>query len=308
MKRQVVGSYARPQDAVDAVKKLQEEGYQKEDISLISSTEARNSISNTTDVEVTTDEAVTGRAANVTKDTDTDDRSMWEKIKGTFSTNDYDDKVSTSSDDDPLYSYQQDLANGNIIVMVSGEKKETRRSEKSSNGGMTTPLDPNPMFETNTMANAQPVTKPTESTDVQNSTNSEHTQRTADETIQLKEEQIDVNTREVQTGEVRAKKRVVEETKTVEVPVRHEEIVVERHKINNGSQSQEATKAEEMVIPISEEQIEVTKHPVVKEEVSINKQEVEDTKQVSETVKKEDITVGTEGTINVNESDTTNRP
>lgn len=304
MKRQVVGSYTRPQDAVDAVKKLQEEGYQKEDITLISSSEARNSISNTTDVEVSTDEAVTGKAA---KSNDTDDRSIWEKVKGSFSINDSDDRVSTRSDDDPLYSYQQDLANGNIIVMVNGEKKEIRGNRTSANRGVTTPLDPDPMFGTETMVNAHPVTDQTEPADVPHSANTDQTQRAADETIQLKEEQLDVNTREVQTGEVRAKKRVVEETKTVEVPVRHEEVVVERHEITNGSQSEDSTKAEEMVIPISEEQIEVTKHPVVKEEVSINKQEVTDTKQVNETVRKEDIDVGTEGDINVKGNDNLNR-
>lgn len=128
MKRYVVGSYARPQEAVDAVKKLQEEGYPKEDITLISSTEARNSISSTADVEVSTDEAVTGKAVTdkVSKNEDTNDRSVWEKIKGSFSTSDHDYTVSTSSDDDPLYSYQKDIANGNIIVMVNGEPKSTK--------------------------------------------------------------------------------------------------------------------------------------------------------------------------------------
>jgi hypothetical protein len=120
MKRQVVGSYERSQEAVEAVKELQEKGYQKQDITLICSAEARNLISNTTDVEVTTDEAITGEAA---KGNGTDHQSIWEKIKETFSTNDYDDRVCTSTDDDPLYAYQKDIANGNIIVMVNIERK-----------------------------------------------------------------------------------------------------------------------------------------------------------------------------------------
>lgn len=115
----------------------------------------------------------------------------------------------------------------------------------------------------------------------------------------MKEEQIDVNKREVQTGEVRATKRIVEETKSVEVPVRHEEVVIDRHKLTNGSNSDGIAEDDKIIIPISEEQIEITKHPVVKEEVSINKKEVEDTKQVSETVRKEDIYVETEGNIHV---------
>ena len=122
MKRHVVGSYARPQEAVEAVKELQEKGYQKKDITLVSSAEARNLISNTTDVEITTDEAVTGGA---TKENGTDHHSIWERIKATFSTDDYDDRVCTSTDDDPLYAYQKDIANGNIIVMVNIERKRT---------------------------------------------------------------------------------------------------------------------------------------------------------------------------------------
>lgn len=120
MKRQVVGSYAKSQEAVEAVKELQGKGYQKQDITLICSSEARNLISNTTDVEVTTDEAITGEAA---KGNRTDHQSIWERIKETFSTDDDDDRVFTSTDDDPLYAYQKDIANGNIIVMVNIERK-----------------------------------------------------------------------------------------------------------------------------------------------------------------------------------------
>lgn len=295
MKRYVVGSYAIPQEAVDAVKKLQEEGYQKEDITLISSTESRNSISNTTDVEVTTDDAVTGGKP---QDIVQGDRTIWGKIKGAFSTDEYDATASTSSDDDPLYSYQKDLANGNIVVMVNGERKETSENALNSNR-VTTPLDPDPMFGTATTINTESLTESTKPADVPRSANTNQT--ADDETIQLKEEQLDVNTREVKTGEVQAKKRVIEETQTVEVPVRHEEIVIQRHKTNDNNSSGDTTKDEEIVIPVTEEQIEVTKHPVVKEEVSINKEAVEDTKQVNETVKKEELNVDTQGDAPIEE-------
>ena len=81
MERYVVGSYASPQEAVNAVNQLQEEGYQKEDITLISSTESKNSISNTTDIVGTTNET---DIDTVDKENDRDDRSIWKKIKESF--------------------------------------------------------------------------------------------------------------------------------------------------------------------------------------------------------------------------------
>ncbi|WP_051910522.1 general stress protein [Carnobacterium pleistocenium] len=160
MKRHVVGSYESPQEAVDAVKKLQGKGYQKDDITLVSSTESRNLISNTaaTDVEVSTDEAVTDRTS---KNDNTDDRSVWGKIKGSFSTSEHDDTVSTSSDDDPLYSYQKDIANGNIIVMVNRELKDIDESSSKTSENATNPLDTDPMSGKDITTNSQTTMEPT---------------------------------------------------------------------------------------------------------------------------------------------------
>ncbi len=46
--------------------------------------------------------------------------------------------------------------------------------------------------------------------------------------VRLREEQLQVNKQPVQTGEVGIRKEVVTEQKTVNVPVSHEEVVVER--------------------------------------------------------------------------------
>lgn len=304
MNRYVVGSYISPQEAIEAVRKLQEEGYRKEAITLVSSTESKNSISTTTDVEVSTDEAVTDQKTNAKR---SDDRSAWEKIKGVFSTEDHDGKVSTSSDDDPLYSYQKDLANGNIIVMINEEKKGRNENKAHEKGKTTTPLDPDPMFGAGPGINLESSSNPDEPTNASNSDSSDQKQRATDETIQLKEEQLDVTKQEVQTGEVQAKKRVIEETKTIEVPVRHEEIVIEQHNLDGTNDSNSIEKEKKIVIPVSEEQIEVTKRPTVKEEVSIHKQSVEDTKQVKGTVKKEELNVETEGHAHINEINDSNQ-
>ncbi|WP_407371985.1 YsnF/AvaK domain-containing protein [Carnobacterium sp.] len=294
MERYVVGSYASPQEAVNAVNKLQEEGYQKEDITLISSTESKNSISNTTDIVGTTNET---DIDTVDKENDKNDRSIWKKIKESFSSNDSNEPGSSQSNDDLLDAYQQDIANGNIIVVVKGEPQKIS-SNKSHSTDRVTPLDPLSMLEADPLAHPEPVLDSVESSDTPVSENEEQHQKSKSETIQLKEEQLDVTTKEVQTGEVRAKKRIVEETKTIQVPVRHEEIVIEQQNLKDGHLDN-AVKNKEVVIPVTEEEIEVTKYPVVKEEVSLNKEEVTDKKQVNRTVKKEDVIIDTNGKTQV---------
>lgn len=294
MERYVVGSYASPQEAVNAVNKLQEEGYQKEDITLISSTESKNSISNTTDIVGTTNE--TGIDTE-DKKKNKDNRSIWKKIKESFSSNDSNETDSSQSNDDLLDAYQQDIENGNIIIVVKGEPKKISSNESQSTDRVT-PLDPLSMLEADPSAHPDPVLNSDESSGNLVSKNEEQIEKSEGETIQLKEEQLDVTTKEVQTGEVRARKRIVEETKTIQVPVRHEEIVIEQHNLKD-DHSGNAIKSKEVVIPVTEEKIEVTKRPVVKEEVSLNKEEVTDTKQVSRTVKKEDVIVGTKGNTHV---------
>lgn len=135
------------------------------------------------------------------------------------------------------------------------------------------------------------------------------TPTTDEETIRLKEEKLDVDTKEVQTGEVHVSKRVVKETETVEVPVEHEEIVIERRSVDpdekvTGNMTMED---EEMTIPVTEEQIEVTKEPVVTEEITIGKEKVTDTKQVTESVEKEELDVDTEGDVDLDNPSTRNR-
>lgn len=125
---------------------------------------------------------------------------------------------------------------------------------------------------------------------------------TDDETFRLKEERLDVDTKEVQVGEVHVSKRVVEETQTIEVPVEHEEIVVKRRPVDSEHEARGnmAMKEEDIVIPLTEEKINVTKEPVITEEVTIEKRKVTDTKHVTEKVEKEVLDVDTEGDVDVN--------
>jgi len=108
--------------------------------------------------------------------------------------------------------------------------------------------------------------------------------------VQRTEEELRVGTRERQAGSIRVRKRVRTDRERLEVPTRHEEIRVERVPVEG-----EATEAEigedEVVVPVTEEEVVVHKRPVVKEEVRIRKDVVEDTEVVEEDVRREEVEV-----------------
>jgi uncharacterized protein (TIGR02271 family) len=120
--------------------------------------------------------------------------------------------------------------------------------------------------------------------------------------LQLREEQLDVETEPVQAGEVRLRKEVVTEQRNIEVPVTREEVVIERHPAAGREPAEGAIgEGEEVRIPLMEQEVLVKKTPVVREEVSIDKRQIQDTEQVSETVRREEAQVESQGNARVSE-------
>ena len=119
-------------------------------------------------------------------------------------------------------------------------------------------------------------------------------------TMQLKEEELHVTKRPVQKGEVEVRKEVVTEQRQITVPVQREEVVIERRPASGTAAG--PIRAEEVRIPVTEEQVDVTKQAVVKEEVSVGKRKVTDTKTVGGTVRKEEVKVETEGDARVRDT------
>jgi len=120
-----------------------------------------------------------------------------------------------------------------------------------------------------------------------------------DETLRLRQEELDIAKDRVQTGEVSLHKEIVEELKSVDVPVTHEEVVIERRAIDNEFSDEIIGDEETIHIPVSEEKVEVGKHTVVTGEVSAHKREVEDSKHIEETLKKEEARVDVDGDPNI---------
>jgi uncharacterized protein (TIGR02271 family) len=118
-----------------------------------------------------------------------------------------------------------------------------------------------------------------------------------DRTIKLHEERLNVTKESVKTGEVGVRKEVITEHKQITVPVEREEVVIERRPATGTSTG--AIRAEEIRIPVKEEQVHVTKETVLKEEVTVGKRKVQDTKTVEGDVRREEVKVETEGKTNV---------
>ena len=112
--------------------------------------------------------------------------------------------------------------------------------------------------------------------------------------VPLIEERLNVDKR-TSTEEATITKEPVTETKTVEVPVTHEEITIEKRPLSKSNTSSAETaeapvdSKTEIKIPLKKEVVEVTKQPYVKEEVVVKKKPVTETRQVNEQVRSEKI-------------------
>jgi len=127
----------------------------------------------------------------------------------------------------------------------------------------------------------------TESDQLSNTLESEET------TIPLTDEKLDVAKR-VEESQTTITKEPVTETKTMEVPVTHEEVSIERRK-PTGDQTYTDQKPvnsrEDIEIPLKSEEVEVSKTPYVKEEVVVKKKPITETRELTEEVTSEKVNV-----------------
>jgi uncharacterized protein (TIGR02271 family) len=115
--------------------------------------------------------------------------------------------------------------------------------------------------------------------------------------VPVSEEELRVQKRQVERGQVQVEKDVVEERKSVDVPLREEEIRVDRHAVSDTSDvPADAFQEKSYDIPLRGEEVDVSKRAVVREEVDISKDARERTEHVSDTVRREEVTVEGEDT------------
>jgi uncharacterized protein (TIGR02271 family) len=116
---------------------------------------------------------------------------------------------------------------------------------------------------------------------------------TTDEAMTRSEEELRVGTAEREAGRARLRKYVVTEMQTRTVPVRHEEVRVEREPITDSNREAaldgpEISEEEHEVILHEEEPV-VEKRVVPKERVRLGTETVTEEREISEQVRKEQI-------------------
>lgn len=304
MSKFVKGSYLTIEEAKIAVDEVVSEGYDRNLITLVTNKKTADTLPNDLDVGVSTEHS--GK-------NEEEDESFIDKVKHLFSSDDDDQTINSTdegyeADEAVLNEYKDEISNGSIVVLVDdfGLEPGAHDFENSTPTGTTessnTVVPPSDSIDTtDTLDTIDTTDYSTMDTEI------EDPSLTDDEKIQLKEERLDVGTTEVQTGEVTINKTVNEETKTVDVPVKHEEVTIERHPVTDSTPVDESIELEDetIVIPVTEEQIDVNKRSVVTDEVTINKDTKEDVKEVTDTVRKENLDVQTHGDVTIDDEDDT---
>jgi uncharacterized protein (TIGR02271 family) len=122
---------------------------------------------------------------------------------------------------------------------------------------------------------------------------------TTDDAMTRSEEELRVGTTEREAGRARLRKYVVEEQVTQTVPVRREEVRVEREPITDANVDDAmdgpAISEEEHEVVLHEEEPVAEKRVVPKERVRLSKDEQVEDREVSDTVRKEELDIDDAG-------------
>ncbi|MEO5970257.1 MAG: YsnF/AvaK domain-containing protein [Bdellovibrionia bacterium] len=121
--------------------------------------------------------------------------------------------------------------------------------------------------------------------------------------IPIVEEELQATKTLKEAGRLNIRKVVHTELKHFTIPVMREEVRIERGPAVEGAVSEGLTQGKDVFqeetisIPLREEEVTISKRPVVKEEVRIKKEQVFDQQEVQGQVKKEDLEIKEEGRI-----------
>jgi len=130
--------------------------------------------------------------------------------------------------------------------------------------------------------------------------NTRETGRTADragqagETMRVPviEEELKAGVREKQGGMARVTKSVVEEQKSIDVPVQREEVYVTERKVDRAATKEDlAMMDRDIEIPLKQQEVVTSKEAVVTGEVNVRKEVTRDTERVTDTVRREEVHV-----------------
>ena len=120
--------------------------------------------------------------------------------------------------------------------------------------------------------------------------------------VPVVEERLHVEKKEVETGKVYISKQVQEEKATVEVPLQHDKVNIERVAINQYVEEYPTVRYEsdKIIIPVVQEEVVVEKKILLVEEVHIDREHYQENFSETFTLKKEIIEVTRDNTDDVN--------
>ncbi len=207
--------------------------------------------------------------------------------------NDVIKKEARGSNDEDLGEVQE-LSNGYVLVqrgIINKEKFYIPQDQAESYDGsvLRFRLSEDEMKNKYAGDSFPPSQEQSSTADMGSDQTQEESNDEEESTIQLTEEKLDVS-KNTSESQATITKEPTTETKTVEVPVTHEEVTIERRPPSGQTEAQTpVSSTEDVTIPVKKEEVEVTKTPYVKEEVAVKKKPVTETKQVSEEVTSEKI-------------------
>jgi uncharacterized protein (TIGR02271 family) len=297
MKTNIIGVYNSQDEVINAIQDLQNDGYKVQDLGIIGHTKGMDS----------NVENETGANA-LTFASGSDDDGLIDNLSNLYDDNN--DNHATENKflelgmtKDEAREYVSFVEDGKIILFNENSRTSLNRSETINNES------PNAArsgynFESDSRT-GMGVSGEYDSL----TRNNQNWQDNEKQSMKLREEELDVNKQKVQAGEVTVHKDVVEEQETINVPVSHEEVYIERRKVDGGRTEGSAPIGDEETIriPLREEKVDVNKKSVVTDEVVIGKREVQGTEKVTENLKKEEVRLeGDDRMVSENRTDRTN--
>lgn len=110
--KKVHGSYMQSSDALNAVEELKEQGYTRDQIRVVSIKDCGRDCS------------VDHRIEENSKEKIKDDRTLWQKFKDIYTYSDYKTDYWNTyvAEDEILSTYQTNLENGEILVLVDSDE------------------------------------------------------------------------------------------------------------------------------------------------------------------------------------------
>ncbi|MGI8690341.1 MAG: YsnF/AvaK domain-containing protein [Thermomicrobiales bacterium] len=112
-------------------------------------------------------------------------------------------------------------------------------------------------------------------------------------TVPVVSEKLTADVRETEAGKFRLSKRVVEEQKTIDVPVEREEARITQTAVNRRPATAEemAMMDRDIEVPLRDQEVVTAKEARVTGEVDVRKEAVTDTERVTDTVRREEVHV-----------------